>query len=236
MPAQITVQLPQIGVSPSRDRPGEFDDEAEDMMDKLPPLQQGMDQFSTQANALALDVNAMAQAAEQSAASAVQAALLAGAVVWVSGQSYALGSAAVDPITLYTYRKRTAASSSTTRPDLDQTNWKNISAVEPVAGNLVDSGATVTPIAWDAGAIKVPTLTLVGNRTIGAPTNLAPGNYVMHIKQDGTGGRTLSFDSVFVFPDDVPPQISPEPNYRTVFSYICDGVNLYASYMPGYKK
>ncbi|MEH6434279.1 hypothetical protein [Massilia sp. DD77] len=236
MPAQITVVLPQLGTSPSRDRPGPFDDEAEDLMDKLPPLQQGIDLFSTQANALALDVNANAQAAEQAAAAAAQAAQSAGAVTWVSGSTYALNASVISPSDNFTYRKRTASSVSNTDPANDPTNWKNITVVPPAAGNLVDSGSSGTPIAWNAGAIEVPTLTLIGNRTLGAPTNLKAGPYVMHVKQDATGGRTLTFDAAFVFPDDVQPDIDTRPNRRTVFSFISDGVNLYGSYMPGYSK
>jgi len=235
MPAQITVVLPKLGVSPSRDDPN-FEDQADDMMGKMQPLQVSIDEFSDQANALAVDVNALALAANQSAAAAASAAQAAGAALWVSGQSYALGAPVVDPISLYTYRKRTAASTSTTRPELDTTNWKNISVVPPAAGNLVDTGSSATPIAWDASVTQVPTLTLVGNRTMGAPSNLTPGNYVMFVKQDATGSRTLDFNPVFVFPDDIQPQIDLGANRRTMFSFICDGTNLFASYLPGYTR
>ncbi|MEH6436703.1 hypothetical protein [Massilia sp. DD77] len=236
MPAQITVQLPQIGVAPSRDDPANLDDNTEEMFSKIGPLQLAIDQFSGQANALALDVNSSAQAAEQAAAAAAQAAQSAGAVTWVSGATYALNASVISPSDNFTYRKRTPSSVSNTDPANDPTNWKNITVVPPAAGNLVDSGSSGTPIAWNAGAIEVPTLTLVGNRTLAAPTNLKAGPYVMHVKQDATGGRSLAFDAAFVFPDDVPPDIDVRPNRRTVFSFISDGVNLYGSYMPGYSK
>lgn len=48
----------------------------------------------------------------------------AGAVAaWVSGTSYAIGAAVYSPITLQTYRAR-AATSGTTDPSLDPTNWE----------------------------------------------------------------------------------------------------------------
>lgn len=231
MPAQITVVLPKLGVSPSRDDPN-FEDQADDMMGKMQPLQVSIDEFSVQANALALDVNAMALAANQSAAAAASAAQAAGATAWVSGKVYAITDPAVDPVDLFLYRKKTASSSSTTPPRLDPTNWKNVSVVPDVAAPLADAAT----IAWDAGAVQVPTIVLGGNRTIAAPTNLTPRTYVMFIKQDATGGRVPTFDQAFVFPDDIQPQISLEPNRITMFSFICDGTYLRASYLPGYTR
>jgi len=49
-------------------------------------------------------------------------------------------------------------------------------------------------------------LTLTGNTTLDY-TNSAPGSYVIQIKQDSTGGRTLSFASN-KFISDVTPFIS----------------------------
>lgn len=227
----ITEVLPTLGISPSRDDP-DFDDNAETMMDRLPPLQQGMDRMAGQMNVLAVEVNALSQAANQSAAAAQSAAQAAGASLWVSGQSYAPGAPVIDPVDLFLYRKRTASSSGTTSPRLDPTNWKNVSVVPDVAATLADAAT----IAWDAGAVQVPTIVLGGNRTIAAPTNLTPRTYVMFIKQDAAGGRVPTFDQVFVFPDDIQPQISLEPNRITMFSFICDGTYLRASYLPGYTR
>jgi len=233
MVAQITTKLPALGNAPDPDKPDEFDDDADEMMRKLPPLQQAIDAFGVEANALANDVNSQAQAAATSAAQAAQGAIAAGAALWVSGQSYALPAAVVDPVTMFLYRKRTAASSSTTPPRSDPTNWKNISVIPPATGVLGSSGGIFT---WDLSAIQIATLTLIGNQTMTAPTNLAAGTYVLHVKQDATGGRTLTFDPVFCFIEDVPPQIDTGPNRRTILSFICDGVNLYGSYLPGFTK
>ena len=233
MVALITTKLPALGNAPDPDRPAEFDDEADEMMRKLPPLQQAIDSFGGEANALANDVNSLAQAAATSAAQAAQGAVAAGAALWVSGQSYTTPAAVVDPVTLFLYRKRTAASSSTTPPRSDPTNWKNISVIPPATGAL---SGTNNVIAWDLSAIQIATLTLVGDHRIGAPTNLTAGTYVLHVKQDATGGRAPTFDPVYCFIEDVPPQIDTGPNRRTILSFICDGVNMYGSYLPGFTK
>jgi len=238
MVAKITTKLPQLGNAPDPDRPGEFDDEADDMMRKLPPLQQAVDAFGVEANALANDVNSLAQAAAASAAQAAQGAVAAGAALWMSGQSYTTPAAVVDPVTLFLYRKRTAASSSTTPPRSDPTNWKNISVIPPATGVLGSFNDTYN---WDLSAIQIATLTIpgpaqYGTQTVAAPTNMAAGTYVLHVKQDSVGGRTLLFDPVFCFIEDVPPQIDPGPNRRTILSFICDGTNLFGSYLPGFTK
>lgn len=233
MVALITTKLPALGNAPDPDRPAEFDDEADEMMRKLPPLQQAIDAFGGEANALANDVNSLAQAAATSAAQAAQGAVAAGAALWVSGQSYTTPAAVVDPVTLFLYRKRTGASSSTTPPRLDPANWKNISVIPPTAGPI---GSATGIVPWDLANIQVASITVLGSNFIAAPTNMAVGTYVLHVIQDSVGGRAVTFDPAFVFIENVPPQIDLGPNRRTILSFICDGVNMYGSYLPGFTK
>ncbi len=62
-------------------------------------------------------------------------------------------------------------------------------------------GAT---IATDASKSNLFTVTLGGNRTLGNPTNMADGQIMMwEIIQDGTGTRTLAYDTKFTFGTDV---------------------------------
>jgi hypothetical protein len=65
-----------------------------------------------------------------------------------------------------------------------------------------------TPVALtDAATIAVDlslgnnfTVTLAGNRTLGAPTNATAGQSgVIVVTQDGTGSRTLAFDTIYKF-------------------------------------
>lgn len=234
MVALITTKLPQLGNAPDPDRPAEFDDEADEMMRKFPPLQQAIDAFGVEANALANDVNSQAQAAAASAAQAAQGAVAAGASLWVSGQSYTTPAAVVDPVTLFLYRKRTGASASATPPRSDPTNWKNISVIPPTTGNL---GGVAGVISWDLSAIQIANIGgLNNNNAVAAPTNMTPGTYILHVTQNSVGGWALTFDPVFVFIENVPPQIDTAPYRRTILSFVCDGVNMYGSYLPGFPK
>ena len=95
-------------------------------------LAAALDTFTTEANALQVDVNAAETAAGVSAddaaaaqvaaeAAAAQSAFSASVVKWVSGTTYAEGVQAWSPINKVTYR-RAVAGAGTTDPPLDPTN------------------------------------------------------------------------------------------------------------------
>jgi len=66
-----------------------------------------------------------------------------------------------------------------------------------------------TTIAWDAALGFNARVTLGGNRTMGAPTNLYDGlTYSLAITQDGTGSRTLSWNAIFDWGDLGAPTLS----------------------------
>lgn len=69
------------------------------------------------------------------------------------------------------------------------------------AGDLVLTVSALTDaatIATDASLGNVFTVTLGGNRTMGAPTNPHTGCKIVYIiTQDGTGGRTLAWNAAF---------------------------------------
>lgn len=72
-----------------------------------------------------------------------------------------------------------------------------------VNGSFLAGTATLTDaanIATNAALANRFTVTLAGNRNLSAPTNPTDGQKVIWIfTQDGTGGRTLSFDAIFDF-------------------------------------
>jgi len=104
---------------PSREDPATFAARGDAFLGALPA-------FATQANALAIDVNADEVSAADSAATAVASAnaavAITGAVKWVSGTTYAQGIAVWSPINYFSYRRKIAGA-GTTDPSLDSTNW-----------------------------------------------------------------------------------------------------------------
>jgi hypothetical protein len=111
--------------------------------------------------------------------------------------------------------------------DLTLTGTATINA--NVANQILTDGSTIN---WNTSLGSVATVTLGGNRTIAAPTNLKVGSYILHVIQDGTGGRTLTWNSIFKWPAGVAPVLTTTGGRRDLFSFVCDGTNLYGSYLP----
>jgi hypothetical protein len=83
-------------------------------------------------------------------------------------------------------------------------------------------------ISWDTATGQVATVTLGGNRTMAAPTNLVNGAfYALEIVQDGTGSRTLSWNSVFKFTGATAPTLSTAASSKDYITFRSDGTNLY---------
>jgi hypothetical protein len=109
-----------------------------------------LDDFTTETNALANNVNGLQVQAQNSAtaaassatASAISAAnslaseqiatAATGAPIWVSGTTYSLGATVFSPINGRIYR-RVVAGGGTTDPASDSTNWREIYGNDPIA-------------------------------------------------------------------------------------------------------
>jgi acyl-[acyl carrier protein]--UDP-N-acetylglucosamine O-acyltransferase len=104
----------------------------------------------------------------------------------------------------------------------------NVASANILQQTLSD-GATVN---WNVALGQIATVTLGGNRTMAAPTNLKVGTYILHIYQDGTGSRTITWNAVFKWTAATAPPLTSAINSHDVFSFVSDGTNLYGSFMP----
>jgi hypothetical protein len=108
--------------------------------------------------------------------------------------------------------------------------------LSPSKEDLSESNQTLTDgatINWSMANSRLATVTLGGNRTLSAPTNMLPGSAILFVRQDATGSRTLTWNSVFKWPGGVAPSLSTAANATDVFSFVLDGTNLYGTYMNG---
>ena len=97
----------------------------------------------------------------------------------------------------------TTAADSTLFLISDGTNWYEFGRAPVQSSSPVTLSDTAT-IATDASQGNTYRVTLAGNRTLGNPTNATNGQKILwEIIQDGTGGRTLAFDTKFVTPTDI---------------------------------
>ena len=91
---------------------------------------------------------------------------------------------------------------------------------------LSDSDSANT-YEWDLGSQQTATITLDANSTLAAPSNQQAGaTYILIVKQNGTGGYSLSFDSTYKFSFGVEPTITSTANAIDVFTFVSDGTSL----------
>ncbi len=85
-------------------------------------------------------------------------------------------------------------------------------------------GATID---WNLQTQQVSKVTLAGNRTLNAPTNQQAGAfYSLLIVQDGTGSRTLSFNSTYKFTAATAPTLTTTASAKDLIVFRSDGTNL----------
>lgn len=90
-------------------------------------------------------------------------------------------------------------------------------------------GATITP---DVANGNVQTVTLTGNVTFNAFSNPETGqSLTLIVKQDATGGRTLTSSMLFAGADKT---LSTAANAVDIISVFYDGTNYYASLAKGF--
>jgi hypothetical protein len=114
-------------------------------------------------------------------------------------------------------------------PKISPTFTGTITINANIANQTLTDGATIN---WNTALGSVATVTLGGNRVIAAPTNLKVGTYILHIIQDISGNRTVTWNSIFKWPAGVAPVLTTTGSRRDLFSFVCDGTNLYGSYLP----
>jgi len=85
-------------------------------------------------------------------------------------------------------------------------------------------------VTWDVDEAQTAKVTLAGNRTLGAPTNLKAGAaYILRVIQDATGTRTLAYNAVFKFQGGTAPVLSTAANAIDILSCYCDGTDMYCT-------
>jgi len=98
-------------------------------------------------------------------------------------------------------------------------------ATQNFNATTLSDGATIN---WDASANQTCSVTLGGNRTMAAPTNLVDGAfYHITVIQDGTGSRTITWNSVFKWPSATAPTLTTTASAKDELTFRSDGTNMY---------
>lgn len=99
----------------------------------------------------------------------------------------------------------------------------------PTVTNYVEtlfSANTGTAITVNLANGTVQNLTLTGNATITMPTAVAGKSFIIMLRQDGTGSRSVTWSTV-VWPGGTAPTITGTANKMDMYSFFSDGTNWY---------
>jgi hypothetical protein len=90
-------------------------------------------------------------------------------------------------------------------------------------------------IYWNLDDAQVAYITLKGNRFLSSPANQRQGGiYILVIKQDDVGGRSISFSSDYIFPDNIDVQLNGVANRLDILSFISIGGKMYGTFALNY--
>lgn len=99
----------------------------------------------------------------------------------------------------------------------------------PTVTNYVETpysanSSTAITIALTNGTVQI--ITLTGNATITMPTATSGKSFIMYLKQDATGSRTVTWSTV-KWAGGTAPTITSTASRMDIFSFFADGTNWY---------
>lgn len=97
-----------------------------------------------------------------------------------------------------------------------------ILAVKDVTSDT--DGATIT---FNMATSPIHTVTLGGNRTLATSNLVAGQSFVVVLKQDGTGSRTVTWWGNIIWPGATPPVLTTTANRYDIFTFLYDGTNYF---------
>jgi len=110
------------------------------------------------------------------------------------------------------------------------TKSQNIRITTPF--NIITDPGTGT-ITFDLAVSRNQLVTLTGNRTL-ALSNVATGMvFMITLKQDSAGSRTVTWWDGISWVDGSAPILTTTPNKADTFGFICTGTNTYYGYVVG---
>jgi hypothetical protein len=111
----------------------------------------------------------------------------------------------------------------------DTQGLTNKTLTNPTVTNYVETPFTAnssTAITLDLTNGTVQIITLTGNATITMPTATSGKSFVLFLKQDATGSRTVTWSTV-KWPSGTAPTITSTASKQDIFSFFADGTNWY---------
>lgn len=108
-------------------------------------------------------------------------------------------------------------------------NGTTVTFTNPTVTNYTETAytansSTAITLALTNGTVQI--ITLTGNATITMPTAVAGKSFILFLKQDGTGSRTVTWSTV-KWPGGTAPTITSTASKQDIYSFFSDGTNWY---------
>jgi hypothetical protein len=133
-------------------------------------------------------------------------------------------------ITGYTASGATGTTSTnivfSTSPTLTTANLTNPTVTNYVETLYSANTSTAITVALTNGTVQL--LTLTGNATITMPTAVAGKSFIIMLKQDATGSRTVAWSTV-VWSGGTAPTVTSTASKQDIYSFFSDGTNWYGA-------
>ncbi len=111
----------------------------------------------------------------------------------------------------------------------DTQTMTNKTLTNPTVTNYVETpysanSSTAITLALTNGTVQI--ITLTGNATITMPTATSGKSFIMFLKQDATGSRTVTWSTV-KWAGGTAPTITSTASRQDILSFFADGTNWY---------
>lgn len=134
------------------------------------------------------------------------------------------GASDVEWITAATGDVTTTGTQTLTNKTLTSPTLTNPTVTNYTETSYTANSSTAITLALTNGTVQI--ITLTGNATITMPTATAGKSFVLLLKQDGTGSRTVTWSTV-KWASGTAPTITSTASKQDIFSFFADGTNWY---------
>lgn len=137
----------------------------------------------------------------------------------------------VGPNTASTYNLNVPAATDTLVARDTTDTLTNKTLTNPAVTNYVETpysanSSTAITLSLANGTVQI--ITLTGNATITMPTAVSGKSFIMFLKQDATGSRTVTWTTV-KWPGGTAPTITSTASKQDIYSFFSDGTNWYGT-------
>jgi hypothetical protein len=137
----------------------------------------------------------------------------------------------VGPNTASTYNLNVPAASDTIVARDTTDTLTNKTLTNPTVTNYVETpysanSSTAITLSLANGTVQI--ITLTGNATITMPTAVSGKSFILFLKQDATGSRTVTWTTV-KWPSGTAPTITSTASKQDIFSFFSDGTSWFGT-------